>query len=308
MKVVKRNGKKEEVKFDKIIQRIKSLSKDLNLDPGYLAQRAITGLYDDISTTAIDRFLAETAAVLSSEHFNYAKLAARIAISSLHKETDGSFYQTTKLLYKNGILSERYLAKVKNNVSAIEGLIDYNRDFDFDFFGYKTLERSYLLRINEKIIERPQHLFMRVALDVCDDFQDVKALYDCLSQGYYTHATPTLFNAGTKRPQLSSCFLLAMQGDSIEGIYDTLKDCALISKNAGGIGVHLHNIRARGSYIKGTHGTSNGIVPMIQVFNSTARYVDQAGKRKGSFAMYLEPWHADVEQFLDLKSLRARTN
>jgi len=313
MQVVKRNGKKEEVKFDKIIQRIKSLSRDLNLDPGYLAQRAITGLHDDISTTGIDHFLAETAATLSSEHFNYARLAARIAISSLHKDTHPSFYQTSKLLYKHGVLSERYIAKVKLFADEIEQIVDYSKDFDFDFFGYKTLERSYLLRIKDKVIERPQQLFMRVALDVCDELDDIKELYKMLSEGYYTHATPTLFNAGTKRPQLSSCFLLAMQDDSIEGIYDTLKDCALISKSAGGIGVHLHNVRAKGSPIKGTNGTSNGIVPMIKVFNETARYVDQGGgKRKGSFAMYLEPWHADIEQFLELKKptgkdeLRAR--
>jgi ribonucleoside-diphosphate reductase alpha chain len=313
MQVIKRNGKQEEVKFDKIIYRIKSLSNGLNVDPPYLAQRAITGLHDNIQTKDIDNFLAETAAVLSAEHPDYAKLAARIAVSSLHKETNSSFYQTSKQLYKAGILSDQYIEKVKKFVDQLEKEIDYERDFNFDYFGYKTLERSYLLKIDGKIIERPQHMFMRVAVEVCDDFVAMSVLYIMLSKGIFTHATPTLFNSGTKRPQLSSCFLLAMQDDSIEGIYDTLKDCALISKNAGGIGLNVHNVRAKGSHIKGTNGFSNGIVPMIKVFNETARYVDQGGgKRKGSFAIYLEPWHADVELFLELKKptgkeeLRAR--
>jgi ribonucleoside-diphosphate reductase alpha chain len=316
MQVVKRNGKIEEVKFDKISHRIKSLAHDLKVDPAFLTQRTVTGLYDKIPTSKIDTFLSETAAVLSSEHPDYAKLAARLATSCLHKETHASFYQTTKQLFKHGILSDDYLAKVKANADAFERMIDYGRDFQFDYFGFKTLERSYLLRIDGKIVERPQHLFMRVAIAVCgradqDCLAEVESLYSCLSLGLYTHATPTLFNAGTKRPQLSSCFLLGLE-DSIDGIFDTLKECAQISKYAGGIGLHVTNIRASGSRIHGTNGVSSGILPMLKVFNETARYVDQAGRRKGSFAIYLEPWHADVEQFLDLKKptgkeeLRAR--
>lgn len=303
MQVVKRNGKIEEVKFDKISRRIKQLSKGLKVDPAFLTQRVATGLYDQIPTAKIDTFLAESAAVLSSEHHDYARLAARIAISSLHKETNISFLVTTRLLYIAGILSEDYLSIVEKHAEALEAAIDYERDFNFDYFGFKTLERSYLLKIDGKIAERPQHLFMRVAAAVCAkrSVDDIIKLYNHLSQGLYTHATPTLFNAGTSRQQMSSCFLISMEEDSIDGIFNTLKECAQISKNAGGIGLHIHNIRATGSRIRGNNGTSNGIVPMLKVFNETARYVDQGGRRKGSFAVYLEPWHADIEQFLELK-------
>jgi ribonucleoside-diphosphate reductase alpha chain len=302
MYVVKRNGKKEEVRFDKILQRVKAFISDLNVEPVSVSQKVVAGLHEGITTKAIDNLLAETASVLASEHPDYAKLAARIAVSSLHKETT-TFYQTMKMLYKEGYLSDDFIQVVKQNGTVIESSIKYDRDFDFDYFGYKTLEKSYLLKINGKIVERPQHLFMRVAIGVCGaDLDKVFELYDLMSQGYYTHATPTLFNAGTKRPQMSSCFLISMEDDSIDGIYNTLKECALISKHAGGIGLHVHNVRAQGSHIKGTNGTSNGIIPMLKVFNETARYVDQGGgKRKGSIAIYIEPWHADIETFLDLK-------
>jgi ribonucleoside-diphosphate reductase alpha chain len=302
MYVVKRNGKKEEVRFDKILQRVKAFTSDLIVEPVSVSQKVVAGLHEGITTKAIDNLLAETASVLASEHPDYAKLAARIAVSSLHKETT-TFYQTMKMLYKEGYISDDFIQVVKQNGTVIESAIKYDRDFDFDYFGYKTLEKSYLLKINGKIVERPQHLFMRVAIGVCgSDLDKVFELYDLMSQGYYTHATPTLFNAGTKRPQMSSCFLISMEDDSIDGIYNTLKECALISKHAGGIGLHVHNVRAQGSHIKGTNGTSNGIIPMLKVFNETARYVDQGGgKRKGSIAIYIEPWHADIEAFLDLK-------
>lgn len=303
MFVVKRNGKREEVKFDKILQRVKALADgDLKIEPVSVSQKVVAGLHDGITSAKIDDLLAETAAVLTTEHPDYSYLAARIAVSSLHKST-GDFYQTMKALYKHGILADDFIENVKKHAKKLESLIDYERDFNFDYFGFKTLERSYLLKIDGKIVERPQHMYMRCAIGICgDDLTAVKELYNLLSQGYYTHATPTLFNAGTKRPQMSSCFLVAMQDDSIEGIFGTLGDVAQISKNAGGIGMHIHNIRAQGSYIKGTNGVSNGIVPMLQVYNATMRYVDQGGgKRKGSCAIYMEPWHADIISFLDLK-------
>lgn len=302
MQVVKRNGKKEEVKLEKVTYRVKSLADGLAVEPVAVAQKVVAGIYDGITTKEIDELLAETAAMMTSEHSDYSRVAARIAVSSLHKETDG-FYQTMKRLYKEGYLSDEFIESVKLNGKKIEKAIDYERDFTFDYFGYKTLERSYLLKLNGKIVERPQDLFMRVAVGICgNNVKEAIELYDMLSLGFYTHATPTLFNAGTKRPQMSSCFLVAMEDDSIEGIYNTLKECALISKNAGGIGMHIHNVRATGSHIKGTNGSSNGIVPMLQVFNSTMRYVDQGGgKRKGSCAVYMEPWHYDIEPFLDLK-------
>jgi len=305
MQIVKRNGKKEDVKFDKILQRVKNLSDGLKVEPVAVSQKVVAGLVDGISSTKIDELLAETAAVLTTEHPDYACLAARISVSALHKVTASSFYQTMKQLYKEGVLSDQFIEFLRGNGQKIDAMLDYERDFNFEYFGYKTLEKGYLQKINGKIVERPQHLFMRVAVGVAGlgggTLDDVKELYEMISNGLYTHATPTLFNAGTKRPQLSSCFLTSMKSDSIEGIYDTLKECALISKNAGGIGLHVHNIRATGSPIRGINGTSDGIIPMLKNFNETARYVNQGGRRKGSFAIYLEPWHADVEAYLDLK-------
>lgn len=316
MQITKRNGRKEEVKFDKILQRVKTLSDGLKVEPVAVSQKVVAGLVDGISSTKIDELLAETAASLTTEHPDYARLAARISVSALHKVTSGSFYQTMKSLYKEGVLSDEFIELLRGNGQKIDSMIDYDKDLNFDYFGFKTLEKGYLQRINGKVVERPQHLFMRVAVGVAGlgggTLADIKELYDMMSNGFYTHATPTLFNAGTKRPQLSSCFLVAMKDDSIEGIYDTLKECALISKNAGGIGLHIHNVRASGSAIKGINGQSDGIIPMLKNFNETARYVNQGGRRKGSFAIYLEPWHADIEGYLDLKKntgkdeLRAR--
>ncbi|MDA0149076.1 ribonucleoside-diphosphate reductase subunit alpha [Vibrio sp. LaRot3] len=302
MDVIKRDGRTEKASLDKVTRRAEALSDGLKVEPIAVAQRVVSGLYDGIKVTEIDVFLAETAGSMAAEHPDYAKLAARVMVSSLQKET-GGLWDATQKLAKIGILSDEYVSFVDTHKHDLEELIDYRRDYQFDYFGYKTLERSYLLKVNGEIAERPQDMFMRVAIAVAgNDLDEIKELYDLLSQGYYTHATPTLFNAGCKMQQLSSCFLLAMQDDSISGIYDTLKDCALISKSAGGIGLHIHNIRATGAPIIGTNGISNGIVPMLKVFNETARYVDQGGgKRKGSFAIYLEPWHADIESFLDLR-------
>lgn len=302
MDVIKRDGRTEKASLDKVTRRAEALSDGLKVEPIAVAQRVVSGLYDGIKVTEIDVFLAETAGSMAAEHPDYAKLAARVMVSSLQKET-GGLWDATQKLAKIGILSDEYVSFVDTHKHDLEELIDYRRDYQFDYFGYKTLERSYLLKVNGEIAERPQDMFMRVAIAVAgNDLGEIKELYDLLSQGYYTHATPTLFNAGCKMQQLSSCFLLAMQDDSISGIYDTLKDCALISKSAGGIGLHIHNIRATGAPIIGTNGISNGIVPMLKVFNETARYVDQGGgKRKGSFAIYLEPWHADIESFLDLR-------
>ncbi|MGI9917490.1 ribonucleoside-diphosphate reductase subunit alpha [Vibrio owensii] len=302
MDVIKRDGRKEKASLDKVTRRAEALADGLKVEPIAVAQRVVSGLYDGIKVTEIDVFLAEMAASLATEHPDYAKLAARVMVSSLQKETSG-YATATRELSEIGILSDTYVDFVAKNQFALEGMIDYKRDYQFDYFGYKTLERSYLLKVKGVVVERPQDMFMRVAVAVAgDDLEEIRELYDLLSLGYYTHATPTLFNAGCKMQQLSSCFLLAMQEDSINGIYDTLKDCALISKSAGGIGLHIHNIRATGAPIIGTNGVSNGIVPMLKVFNETARYVDQGGgKRKGSFAVYLEPWHADIESFLDLR-------
>ncbi|WP_045484021.1 ribonucleoside-diphosphate reductase subunit alpha [Vibrio owensii] len=302
MDVIKRDGRKEKASLDKVTRRAEALADGLKVEPIAVAQRVVSGLYDGIKVTEIDVFLAETAASLATEPPDYAKLAARVMVSSLQKETSG-YATATRELSEIGILSDAYVDFVAKNQFALEEMIDYKRDYQFDYFGYKTLERSYLLKVKGVVVERPQDMFMRVAVAVAgDDLEEIRELYDLLSLGYYTHATPTLFNAGCKMQQLSSCFLLAMQEDSINGIYDTLKDCALISKSAGGIGLHIHNIRATGAPIIGTNGVSNGIVPMLKVFNETARYVDQGGgKRKGSFAVYLEPWHADIESFLDLR-------
>lgn len=326
MLVLKRDGRRESVKFDKITVRIERLCNGLNrkyVDPVAVAKKVINGLYDGVTTVELDNLAAETAASMTTIHPDYGVLAARIAVSNLHKTTSQSFSSTMKRLYtyvdpKTGenasMISKEAYEVIKKNAAQLDQAIDYNRDYSFDYFGFKTLERSYLLKIDGKIAERPQHLFMRVAVGIhMSDIDSVLQTYHLMSEKWFTHATPTLFNAGTPKPQLSSCFLLTMKGDSIEGIYDTLKQCALISQSAGGIGLSIHNIRATGSYIRGTNGTSNGIIPMLRVFNDTARYVDQGGgKRKGAFAIYLEPWHADVFEFLDLKKnhgkeeLRAR--
>ncbi|WP_339661332.1 ribonucleoside-diphosphate reductase subunit alpha [uncultured Polaribacter sp.] len=314
MYVVKRDGKKEPVMFDKITARVKKMCYGLNdiVDPVKVAMRVIEGLYDGVTTSELDNLAAETAATMTTAHPDYAKLAARIAVSNLHKNTKKSFSETMDDLYyyvnprtdkKAPLLADDVYKIIKDNAEKLDSTIIYNRDFNYDYFGFKTLERSYLLKLNGQIAERPQHMLMRVSIGIHkNDIDEAIATYELMSKKYFTHATPTLFNAGTPKPQMSSCFLLQMQDDSIEGIYDTLKQTAKISQSAGGIGLSIHNIRATGSYIAGTNGTSNGIVPMLKVFNDTARYVDQGGgKRKGSFAMYLEPWHADIFAFLDLK-------
>ncbi|MCC9061950.1 ribonucleoside-diphosphate reductase subunit alpha [Flavobacterium piscisymbiosum] len=314
MYVVKRDGHREPVMFDKITERIKKLCYGLNelVDPVKVAMRVIEGLYDGVSTSELDNLAAETAASMTIAHPDYAQLAARVAISNLHSNTKKSFSETMKDMYlyvnpRNGqdapLLSDEVFKVIQENSAFLDSHIIYTRDFNYDYFGFKTLERSYLLKINGKIVERPQHMLMRVSVGIhLDDLKSVIETYDLMSKKFFTHATPTLFNAGTPKPQMSSCFLLAMQDDSIDGIYDTLKQTAKISQSAGGIGLSIHNVRATGSYIRGTNGTSNGIVPMLRVFNDTARYVDQGGgKRKGSFAIYIETWHADIFDFLDLK-------
>ena len=304
MKVKKRDGSLEPVSLDKITNRVSVLSTGLLVDPIVVAQKAIPGLYSEITSKEIDTYLAETAAALTVEHPDYSNLAARIKANALHKETAG-FVIATKELYEDGLLNKEYYEKVINNIDSIESIIDYDRDYHFDYFALTTLIRAYLLKSNNKVVERPQDLWMRVALCIsCNsfDFEKVKRTYSALSKGFYTHATPTLFNSGLKMQQLSSCFLIAMEDDSIDGIFNTIKDCALISKTAGGIGMHAHNIRASGSKIKSTNGVSNGLIPFLKIFNETARSVDQGGgKRKGSFAIYLEPWHADIEHFLELR-------
>src|SRR5574343_596638 len=314
MYVVKRDGHKEPVMFDKITDRIKKLCYGLNdmVDAVKVAMRVIEGLYDGVTTSELDNLAAETAASMTVTHPDYAQLAARIAISNLHKNTNKSFSETMSEMYHYvnprtnqaaPLISDEIYEVIKANAEFLNSHIIYTRDFNYDYFGFKTLERSYLLRINGKIVERPQQMLMRVAVGIhLNDLEAVLETYELMSKKFFTHATPTLFNAGTPKPQMSSCFLLTMKDDSIDGIYDTLKQTAKISQSAGGIGLSIHNVRATGSYIRGTNGTSNGIVPMLRVFNDTARYVDQGGgKRKGSFAMYIEPWHVDVFDFLDLK-------
>jgi ribonucleoside-diphosphate reductase alpha chain len=315
MYVYKRDGRKESVKFDKITARINKLCYGLNpqyVDPVAVAQKVILGLRDGIHTTELDNLAAETAATLTVRHPDYALLASRIAVSNLHKNTEKSFSKTMKALYdyidpKTGdraqLLADDIYEIIDRHAEQLDSSIIYDRDYNFDYFGFKTLEKSYLLRLDGQVAERPQHMYMRVAVGIHkEDIDAAIETYNLLSEGWFTHATPTLFNAGTPKPQMSSCFLLTMKEDSIEGIYDTLKQCAKISQSAGGIGLSIHSIRAKGSYIKGTNGTSNGIVPMLRVFNDTARYVDQGGgKRKGSFAIYLEPWHDDIFDFLELR-------
>jgi ribonucleoside-diphosphate reductase alpha chain len=314
MYVVKRDGHKEPVMFDKITDRIKKLCYGLNdmVDAVKVAMRVIEGLYDGVTTSELDNLAAETAASMTVSHPDYAQLAARIAISNLHKNTNKSFSETMSEMYhyvnprtnqEAPLISDEVHKVIQENAAFLDSHIIYTRDFNYDYFGFKTLERSYLLRINGKIVERPQHMLMRVAVGIhLNDMDAAIETYELMSKKFFTHATPTLFNAGTPKPQMSSCFLLTMKDDSIDGIYDTLKQTAKISQSAGGIGLAIHNVRATGSYIRGTNGTSNGIVPMLRVFNDTARYVDQGGgKRKGSFAIYIETWHADIFEFLDLK-------
>ncbi|KIC89579.1 ribonucleoside-diphosphate reductase subunit alpha [Flavihumibacter sp. ZG627] len=325
MFVIKRNGRKEAVKFDKITARIQKLSYGLSpmVDVIDIAKKTIEGIYDGVSTTELDNLAAEMAAALTTRHPDYALLASRIAVSNLHKNTKKSFSETMRALHQYAdsvtnkslpLVADDVMEIIEANAEMLDSTIIYDRDFGFDYFGFKTLEKSYLLRVNGKVAERPQHLYMRVAIGIHKhDMEQAIKTYHLMSERWFTHATPTLFNAGTPKPQLSSCFLLTMKDDSIDGIYDTLKQTAKISQSAGGIGLAIHNIRATGSYIGGTNGTSNGIIPMLRVFNDTARYVDQGGgKRKGAFAIYLEPWHADVFSFLDLRKnhgkeeLRAR--
>jgi ribonucleoside-diphosphate reductase alpha subunit len=314
MYVIKRDGRREAVGFDKITERLKALCGGLNCEyikPTLIAQKVVEGVFDGVKTSELDNLAAETCAYMSQKHPDFSKLAARVAVSNLHKSTSDSFGATSRVLFeyidKQGrpaaLLSEEVAGFVEANADALDKAIDYKRDFDYDYFGFKTLEKSYLLRVHGKIVERPQHLLMRVACGIhCGNVEKAIETYHLMSARYFTHATPTLFNAGTPQPQMSSCFLLKMKGDSIPGIFSTLKQCAMISKSAGGIGVAISEIRATGSYIRGTNGHANGLVPMLRVFNDTARYVDQGGgKRKGSFAVYLEPWHADVFDFLDLR-------
>ncbi|HQQ94013.1 MAG TPA: ribonucleoside-diphosphate reductase subunit alpha [Bacteroidia bacterium] len=315
MFVIKRDGTRESVKFDKITARIQKLSYGLepaHVDPILVAKKVIDGVYDGVTTSELDNLAAETAASLTVRHPDYAQLASRIAVSNLHKNTIKSFSKTVEALYhyidpKNGLraslIADDVYEIVMEHAHTLDSSIIYDRDFGYDYFGFKTLERSYLLKMNNKVAERPQHMIMRVAVGIHKgDMDAVIRTYNLMSERWFTHATPTLFNAGTPKPQMSSCFLLQVKDDSIDGIYDTLKQCAKISQSAGGIGISIHNIRATGSYIKGTNGTSNGIIPMLKVYNETARYVDQGGgKRKGSIAVYLEPWHADIYDFLDIR-------
>lgn len=314
MYVIKRDGRQEPIMFDKITARVKKLCYGLNdlVDPIKVAMRVIEGIYEGVTTSELDNLAAEIAATLTTSHPDYAVLAARIAVSNLHKNTKKSFTQTVTDLYeyvnprtgkKAPMIADDVYKIIMEHKDKLDSTIIYSRDFGYDYFGFKTLERSYLLKINGQIVERPQHMLMRVSIGIHkEDVDAAIETYELMSKRYFTHATPTLFNSGTPKPQMSSCFLLQMQDDSIDGIYDTLKQTAKISQSAGGIGLSIHNVRATGSYIRGTNGTSNGIVPMLRVFNDTARYVDQGGgKRKGSFAIYMEPWHADIMQFLDLK-------
>jgi ribonucleoside-diphosphate reductase alpha chain len=312
--VIKRDGRREAVKFDKITARVKKLCYGLDpiVDATQVTLKVIDGIFDGVTTSELDNLTAEVAATMTVRHPDYAQLASRIAVSNLHKNTKKSFSETMKDLYdyidpKTGeaapLLADDVHELIQKNAETLDSAIIYDRDFRYDYFGFKTLERGYLLKLNGQVAERPQHMLMRVAVGIHKgDLDAAIGTYNSMSEGWYTHATPTLFNAGSPKPQMSSCFLLQLKDDSISGIYDTLKQCAQISQSAGGIGLSIHNLRAKGSYIKGTNGTSNGIVPMLRVFNDTARYVDQGGgKRKGSFAVYLEPWHADVEDFLELK-------
>ena len=324
MKVIKRNGTYEDISFDKILNRVKKIGQEANIQINYhsLVMKVIDQLYDNIPTSKIDELTAEQCASMSTTHPDYGVLAGRIVISNHQKNTPSSFYQAMTLAYDfvdvhgihNPIISSELYDIINKYSSEFEAMIDHDKDYLIDYFGFKTLERAYLFKVNDRIVERPQYMWMRVSICIHgDDLKCVEETYRLMSSKYFTHATPTLFNSGTRHPQLSSCYLIAMEEDSLDGIYNTLKDCAMISKWAGGIGLHIHNIRATGTHIHGTNGKSNGIVPMLKVFNDTARYVDQGGgKRNGSFAIYLEPWHSDIEKFLDMRKnhgeeeLRAR--
>lgn len=314
MKVIKRNGAEEDVKFDKISARIKKQTYGLDsdyVDYMEIAKKVISGVYNGVTSKELDNLAAETAASLTRIHPDYSILAARIALTSLKKETKKTFKETIEDLYNyinpetgenSGVISDELYEISQKHDKKIESMFIYDRDFDFEYFGFKTLAKSYLMKANDKILETPQHMYMRVAIGIWgDNFDQVQKTYESLSTGEFTHATPTLFNAGTKNPQLSSCFLVANKGDDIDGLFDTVKDVAKISKWSGGIGLHIHDVRAKGSYIKGTGGYSDGILPMLKTYNEVARWINQGGKRKGSFAIYLEPWHLDVEQFIDLR-------
>ena len=310
MRVIKRNSEMEDVSFDKVLNRLKNLSNGLTIDVTEIAQKVCTRIFDGVKTYELDELAAYLCSSMSIEHPDYSILASRIIVSNHHKNTSPSFSETIQTLYNNvdnhdnpiPLISAELYGVVQRNKEKLNAYIDYQRDYLFDYFGFKTLERAYLMRVNKKITERPQHMWMRVAIGIHgNDIKEVLQTYDLLSKKYFTHATPTLFNAGTNRPQLSSCFLCSINDDSVSGIFDSLKEVALISKYAGGIGLHIHQIRANGSHIRGTNGTSNGIIPMLRVFNNTARYIDQAGKRLGSIAVYLETWHSDIESFLELK-------
>lgn len=310
MRVSKRNGEYEDISFDKVLIRLKNLSTDLKIDVSEITQKVCTRIYDGVKTCELDELAAYLCTSMSIENPEYSTLASRIIISNHHKNTSPSFSETIQILYNNKdvhdnpspLVSDELYDIVNKNKEKLNTYIDYQRDYLFDYFGFKTLERAYLMRIGKKVIERPQHMWMRVAIGIHGaDIKEVLNTYDLMSKKYFTHATPTLFNAGTNRPQLSSCFLCSVNDDSVAGIFDSLKEIALISKYAGGIGLHIHQIRAKGSHIRGTNGTSNGIIPMLRVFNNTARYIDQAGKRLGSIAVYLETWHSDIEAFLELK-------
>ena len=314
MKVKKRDGSFEEMRYDKITKRISALCHDLNMeyiDPTYITLKVTQGIYDGISTIELDKLAAETAASMTTTHPDYAKLAGRISVSNLHRTTPKKFSQCIKELYsfvepktgkESSLISDELYEFVMTNKEVIDGAVDIDRDLDFDYFGFKTLERSYLLKIGDRIVERPQYMYMRVATGICGgDVEMAIQIYNDLSTHFYTHATPTLFNAGTRRAQMSSCFLIGNKGDDIDGLFDTIKDVAKISKWAGGIGLHVHDVRAKGAYIKGTGGQSDGLLPMMKTYNEVARWINQGGKRKGSFAIYLEPWHADVIEFIDLR-------
>ena len=314
MKVKKRDGSLEEMRYDKITRRISVFCSDLNLeyiDPTFVTLKVTQGIYDGISTTELDVLAAETAAAMVTTHPDYAKLSGRLAVSNLHKTTHKKFSQCIKELYsfvepktgkESSLIDEGVYKFVMENRESLDGAIHQERDLEFDYFGYKTLERSYLLKIGDRVVERPQYLYMRVAVGICKgDLDMALRIYDDLSQHFYTHATPTLFNAGTRRAQMSSCFLIGNKGDDIDGLFDTIKDVAKISKWAGGIGLHVHDVRAKGSYIKGTGGQSDGLLPMMKTYNEVARWINQGGKRKGSFAVYLEPWHSDIFEFIDLR-------
>ena len=313
MRVLKRNGEHEVIAFDKILARIRNVGGQAGITAvNYtaLAMKVIDQLYDGIPTTKIDELTAEQCATMATQHPDYGTLAAYIIVSNHHKNTPPTFYEAMRQLHEftdvrdqpSPLIGDEFWAVVCTHRDELEAMVDVSRDFLIDYFGFKTLERAYLMRTNGTTVERPQYMWLRVSVGIHGaDLCKVRATYDLMSQKYFTHATPTLFNAGTLKPQLSSCYLIAMESDSIEGIFNTLKECANISKHAGGIGVHVHNIRASGSHIRGTNGVSNGLVPMLRVFNNTARYIDQGGKRSGTIAVYLEPWHADIAHFLEMK-------